>query len=57
MRSLKAWLADKAWLDDQALAVLLQQFLAEYNERPHQGLPIAGLSPNEYARELGCSTC
>ena len=38
VRTLKEWLADKAWLDDQALATLLPQFLVEYGDRPHQGL-------------------
>ena len=50
VRTLKEWLADKAWLDDQALAVLLQQFLVEYGDRPHQGLAMPGLSPNEFAQ-------
>jgi len=35
VRSLKEWLADKSWQDDQELAALLQQFLDEYNDRPH----------------------
>jgi len=52
VRTLKEWLADKAWLDDQALATLLQQFLAEYGDRPHQGLAMPGLSPNEFAQRI-----
>jgi transposase InsO family protein len=52
VRSLKEWLRDKSWQDDQELAVLLEQFLAEYNDRPHQGLPIPGLSPNEFANRI-----
>lgn len=52
VRTLKDWLADKTWPDDQHLAALLQQFLDEYNNRPHQGLPIPGLSPNEYANRI-----
>lgn len=52
VRSLKEWLRDKSWQDDLELAALLDQFLAEYNERPHQGLPIAGLSPNEFANRI-----
>jgi transposase InsO family protein len=52
VRTLKEWLADKAWLDDQALAVLLQQFLAEYGDRPHQGLALPGLSPDEFAKRI-----
>lgn len=52
VRSLKEWLADKSWQDDQELATLLQQFLDEYNDRPHQGLAIPGLSPNEFAKRI-----
>jgi transposase InsO family protein len=52
VRTLKEWLQDKSWEDDQKLAALLQQFLAEYNDRPHQGLPIPGLSPNEFAKRI-----
>ena len=49
VRTIKEWLKDKNWEDDKALSVLLEQFLAEYNDRPHQGLSIPGLSPNEFA--------
>lgn len=52
VRSLKEWLRDKSWQDDQELAALLAQFVAEYNDRPHQGLPIPGLSPNEFANRI-----
>jgi transposase InsO family protein len=52
VRSLKAWLRDKSWQDDHELALLLDQFLAEYNDRPHQGLSIPGLSPNEFANRI-----
>lgn len=52
VRTLKEWLADKSWPDDQELAALLSLFLAEYNNRPHQGLPIPGLSPNEFANRI-----
>lgn len=52
VRTLKEWLKDKSWQDDRELALLLKQFLAEYNHRPHQGLPIPGLSPNEFANRL-----
>ena len=53
VRTLKEWLADKSWDSDQQLAQLLAQFLAEYNDRPHQGLPLPGLSPNEFANRIG----
>lgn len=52
VRTLKEWLKDKAWQDDQQLAALLGQFLDEYNDRPHQGLAIPGLSPNEFAKRI-----
>ena len=52
VRTFKEWLADKTWSDDQELAALLKQFLDEYNDRPHQGLPFPGLSPNEYANRI-----
>lgn len=52
VRTLKAWLRDKSWQDDQELAALLDQFRAEYDDRPHQGLAIPGLSPNEFANRI-----
>ena len=52
VRALKEWLRDKSWQDDPELALLLKQFLAEYNDRPHQGLPLPGLSPNEFAQRI-----
>lgn len=52
VRTLKEWLADKSWQDDQELLALLQQFLDDYNDRPHQGLAIPGLSPNEFAKRI-----
>lgn len=48
VRTLKEWLADKSWQSDQELAQLLVQFITQYNDRPHQGLPTPGLSPNEF---------
>ena len=52
VRTLKEWLADKSWKSNQQLRVLLNQFQPEYNNRPHQGLPISGLSPNEFANRV-----
>lgn len=52
VRTLKEWLADKAWQSSEELAQLLAEFLPEYNDRPHQGLPIPGLSPNEFAGRI-----
>ena len=53
VRTLKEWLADQVWTSDEQLAELLRQFIAEYNDRPHQGLALPGLSPNEFARRIG----
>jgi transposase InsO family protein len=52
VRTLKEWLADKAWISDKELSEFVRLFLLEYNNRPHQGLPIPGLSPNEYAKRI-----
>jgi len=52
VRTLKEWLAAQAWDDSADLAPLLRRFLQEYNARPHQGLRIPGLSPDEFARRL-----
>lgn len=52
VRSLKEWLRDKSWQDDQELAALVAQFRTEYNDRPHQGLAIPGLSPDEFANRI-----
>ena len=52
VRTLKEGLRDKVWQDDQQLAKLLEAFLLEYNNRPHQGLSIPGLSPNEFENRI-----
>jgi transposase InsO family protein len=52
VRTLKAWLAERAWDAAEGLEPLLGQFLQEYNDRPHQGLAIPGLSPNEFAARI-----
>jgi transposase InsO family protein len=49
VRTLKAWLAERGWDGVGGLEPLLAQFATEYNDRPHQGLAIPGLSPNEFA--------
>ena len=38
VRTLKEWLRDKSWQNDQELAELLAEFLTEYSDRPHQGI-------------------
>jgi len=58
VRTLKEWLADKTWTSEEELLALLDEFQAMYNERPHQGIPVRGLSPNEYARRrMGHKDC
>lgn len=52
VRSLKEWLRNLTWTGSEDLAALLAQFCLEYNNRPHQGLPIPGLSPNEFANRI-----
>jgi transposase InsO family protein len=57
VRTLKAWLAWHTWQNDTELAALLAEFIVYYNARPHQGAELAGLSPDEFAERLKCSTC
>jgi transposase InsO family protein len=52
VRSLKEWLRDKTWSCSEELSQLLARFMTEYNDRPHQGLPIPGLSPNVFAERF-----
>ena len=52
VRTLKEWLKSKSWQSDEELAILLDLFWQAYNDRPHQGLPIPGLSPKEFANRL-----
>jgi len=52
VRTMKEWLQDLSWTGSAELSVLLMAFCPAYNNRPHQGLPIPGLSPNEFANRL-----
>jgi transposase InsO family protein len=52
VETLKSWLARQPWETAEDLTPLLAAFLAYYNERPHQGAELAGLSPNEYAARM-----
>jgi transposase InsO family protein len=52
VRTLKEWLKSKSWQTHEELGILLAAFEYAYNDRPHQGLPISGLSPNEFANRL-----
>lgn len=58
VQTLKTWLAAHCWRTPAEMEALLAEFMAFYNDRPHQGLALKGLSPNEFARRLlTCSTC
>jgi len=50
--TLKDWLRSKSWDGADALVTLLAEFQPEYNDCPHQGLAIPGLSPNEFAKRI-----
>ena len=50
--TLKQWLRHQAWTGVEDLAHLLSAFRPAYNDCPHQGLPIPGLSPNEFANRI-----
>jgi transposase InsO family protein len=52
IETLKAWLTGKPWQTTEELEALLAEFLAYYNDRPHQGRELSGLSPNEYSARL-----
>ena len=52
VRTLKKWLAIYSWDNEEELLQLLTEFRAEYNDRPHQGGAIPGLSPNELAKRI-----
>ncbi|MEK7817860.1 MAG: DDE-type integrase/transposase/recombinase [Actinomycetota bacterium] len=55
--TLKEWLQGQTWETPAQLAQLLADFQRYYNDRPHQGAELQGLSPNEFARRLAdCST-
>jgi transposase InsO family protein len=58
VRTLKEWLETHSWNSPEEMAALLAEFIEYYNDRPHQGAELDGLSPNEFARRLAnCSTC
>lgn len=52
VQTLKHDLCLQTWTGPEELAGHLAVFQAAYNDRPHQGVPLAGLSPNEYSRRL-----
>jgi len=58
VRTLKEWLEVHSWNSPEELVALLVEFIEYYNDRPHQGAELDGLSPNEFACRLAnCSTC
>ena len=52
IRTFKEWLIDKSWQSHPELTQILDQFQTEYNDRPHQGLPMPGVSPNEFTNRI-----
>jgi transposase InsO family protein len=52
IRTLKEGLRETSWETCDDLSALLTAFQDTYNNRPHQGLPIPGLSPNEFAKRV-----
>ena len=52
VRTIKEWGQDTTWGNLQELKTLIERCLVEDNDRPHQGLPRAGLSPNEFAHRF-----
>lgn len=50
--TLKDWLRSRSWQGADDLENLVHHFQPEYNDRPHQGLAIPGLSPNELALRI-----
>jgi transposase InsO family protein len=58
VRTLKEGLEELSWSTAEEVPSLIEQLLDGYNDRPHQGRELAGLSPNEYAGRLVLSaTC
>jgi hypothetical protein len=58
VRTVKEWLETHSWNSPEDMEALLAEFVTCYNDRPHQGAELDGLSPNEFARRLAdCSTC
>jgi len=48
----KRWLRNHSWNSPEKMEILIALFVSEYNQRPHQGLAIPGLSPNEFAQRF-----
>lgn len=52
VRTLREMLTRYSWQTVEELLALLPKMIVEYNDCPHQGKELKGLSPNEYARRL-----
>ena len=52
VRTLKEWLRGQTWQTAGELATLLEAFVVDYNDRPHQGRGLDGLSPTVYTQRL-----
>jgi transposase InsO family protein len=52
VQSFKRWLRNRSWNSPEELEILIALFVSEYNQRPHQGLAIPVLSPNEFAQRF-----
>ncbi len=52
VQTFKRWLRHHSWNTPEELEQLIGVFILEYNQRPHQGLPIPGLSPTEFAERF-----
>lgn len=52
VRTLKENLHPQSWSGPEELEGSLKVILPAYNDRPHQGLALPGLSPNEFANRL-----
>lgn len=52
IRTVKELLLQFSWGNPEELYILLSEILEFYNDRPHQGAELNGLSPNEYERRL-----
>lgn len=50
--TLKKWLQSLSWQSVEELEKWVRLFQPVYNDRPHQGLGIPGLSPNEFAKRI-----
>lgn len=52
VQTFKRWLRNHSWNSPEKMEILIASFVSEYNQRPHQGLAIPGLSPNEFAQRF-----